>query len=64
MNRIMDFTLMVMRPSVLSHRRAHYQRVLAGCTARRASAGLAVANSNEHNAAERPPALARREPFQ
>ena len=48
--------------SVLSRRRAHHH--LAGCAARRASAGLAVANSNEYNAAERPPELARRESFQ
>ena len=48
--------------SVLSRRRAYHQRVLAGCAARRASAGLAVANSNEYNAAACPPELARREP--
>ncbi len=39
-----------------------HQRVLVGCSARRASAGLAVANSNECNAVEGPPGLARREP--
>jgi len=37
---------------------AHYQRVLAGCAARRASAGLAVANPNERNATAGPPVLA------
>jgi len=49
---------------VLSRRKACHQRVLAGCAARRTSAGLAVANSNECNAAARPPKLAQREPSQ
>jgi len=50
--------------SVLSRKRAYHQRGWAGCAARRVSAGLAVANSNERNEAARPPSLARREPSQ
>ena len=50
--------------SVLPHQFVTHQRVWTGCAARCASAGLAVANSNECNAAARPSRLARRETCQ